>query len=163
VYWNNWSNECWSDGVLGISEPIIQHSITPFPSFHPGHSRQSFEENRKIFSANPMPRAVVSNSLVIAVVAAARRVAAHFESEQKIFLHHVDIKPGFGGHLQNKRPAVFHHRRRDDAVEQHFDGGFPRDAAFLRQQYTFAKSKHLNRQTQIGAIFIETARPLAPT
>jgi hypothetical protein len=64
-------------------------------------------------------------------------------------LHHVDVEPGLVRHIEYERPAVLYHRRRDDAIEQHFDGSLPVNAALFSQQHSFAEGEHLYGEAQV--------------
>src|SRR5271163_3521858 len=80
-------------------------------------------------------------------------LAAEFESQQHIFLHHVDVEPRFVGQLQHERTAVFDHRGSDGAVGEYVHGNFAFNAAFFGEQHAFAEGQHLNSETEVRGDF----------
>src|SRR6267378_5290155 len=66
-----------------------------------------------------------------------------------VLLHHVDVEPCFFLVLQNKRPAILHHRRGNHAVRQHVYCDFSRNPALFRQQHSLGKRQHLHREAQV--------------
>jgi len=87
---------------------------------------------------------------------------AHLQGQVQVFLHHVHVEPGLLRHLEHERPAILHHGRGDDAVQQNFHGGLAWDAAFFGQQHALAERQHLHGQAQIGGDLHGNRQPIAP-